>query len=242
MTKIFAHRGCPREAPENTLPAFAAAIAAGADGVEFDVQLSRDGEPVVIHDETLERTTDGRGWVKDHSADDLAGLTAAARHRGFAGVGVPRLTDVLALLAPSGLQVNIELKNSVVDYPGLEQVVLEAVAAAGLEERVVLSSFSVDSVRRLVGLTDLEVAWVYSRPPLRPIAAAAELGVRAIHPSRRAISRWLVGRAHRRGLAVRPWIVNNPQWLRWMFNLGVDALFTDLPERALSLRAEVSGE
>ncbi|MBK8460665.1 MAG: hypothetical protein IPL43_11180 [Micropruina sp.] len=64
MTQIWAHRGCPREAPENTLPAFAAAIAARAEAVEFDVQLSLDGEPVVIHDETLERTTDGHGWVR----------------------------------------------------------------------------------------------------------------------------------------------------------------------------------
>ncbi|MBK8460664.1 MAG: hypothetical protein IPL43_11175 [Micropruina sp.] len=167
-------------------------------------------------------------------------MTASAGHRGFAGVGVPRLSEVLELLAPSQLRVNIELKNSVVDYPGLEELVLEAVAEAGLPgERVVLSSFSVESVRQLARLTEMEVAWVYGRPQLRPLAHALALGVRAIHPSRRGLTGGLVNRAHGKQVAVRPWVVNHPGRLRRMFALGVDAVFTDVPALARAIRAEV---
>jgi glycerophosphoryl diester phosphodiesterase len=220
---VWAHRGCPTEAPENTLAAFAAAVDAGADGVEFDVQLSRDGVPVVIHDETLDRTTDGHGPVGAHTAAQLAALDAGA------GAGVPTLADVLDLLAPTRLGVNIELKNSVVAYPGLEQAVLAAVAAAGLGERVVLSSFSAASVGRLARLTDLEVALVYSRPWPRPLALATELGARAVHPARRLVYPGLVAAARRRGLAVRPWVVNDAGALRRLARVGVDGVFTDAP-------------
>ena len=218
---IWAHRGCPTEAPENTLAAFTAAVDAGADGVEFDVQLSRDGIPVVIHDETVDRTTDGHGPVRDHTAAQLAGLDAGA------GPGVPTLAEVLALLEPTRLAANIELKNSVVEYPGLEREVLAAVAAAGIGERVVLSSFSADSVGRLARLTELEVALVYSRPWPRPLALAVELGARAVHPSRRLVHPGLVVAAGRLGLTVRPWVVNSAGALRRLGWAGVGGVFTD---------------
>lgn len=230
---VIAHRGASAEAPENTVPAFAAAIAAGADGIEFDVQLSRDRVPVVIHDETLDRTTDARGPVAALSAGQLAALDATGGRAGAVPAGVPRLEEVLALAAGSRLLVNIELKNSVVDYPGLEEAVLEAVAFAGLAERVVLSSFSIASVRRLALLTPIEVALVYSRPWLRPLALAADLGLRAIHPSRALAGRVLVARAHRQGVAVRPWVVNGAARVRRAAAIGVDGFFTDDPAVAL---------
>ena len=223
---IWAHRGDSHACPENTLAAFAAAIAAGADGVEFDVQLSRDGVPVVIHDETLERTTGARGPVRARTAAQLQALSA----------GLARLADVLALLAPSTLLVNVELKNSVVEYPGLEEVVVEAVATAGLPgERVVLSSFSPTSTARLARLTDLEVALVYSRPWPAPVRLACELGAQAIHPSRLMVGPGLVPLAHRRGLRVRAWNVNGAAQVRRMRVRGVDGVFTDDPVAARRL-------
>ena len=101
--KIFAHRGASRYAPENTLPAFALAAEQGADGVELDVHLTRDDQLVVIHDETLERTTDGAGWVKDCTLAQLQTLSAANGMDGFAGTRVPTLRQVLEQLRPTGL-------------------------------------------------------------------------------------------------------------------------------------------
>lgn len=240
MIEIWAHRGASRVAPENTLPAFELAIGAGADGIEFDVQFSRDGRIVVIHDETLARTTDGTGWVKDHTLAELKALDASNGRDGYAGARIPTLSEVLELLAPSGLRANIELKNSEVPYAGLEEAVLAEVAAAGMTERTLYSSFSGESVRRLAGMAPLaEVGLIYSRPLTRPLRLAQALGASAIHPDRHLVGgRGWVTRAHGRHLAVRPWVLNTPQRIRRAMWRGVDGLFTDVPDLAVQVRDE----
>lgn len=238
MTQIWAHRGASREAPENTLPAFERALSQDADGVEFDVQLTADGVPVVIHDETLERTTDGRGRVVAYSLDQLRRLDASAGMAGFAGVRVPTLDEVLELVAPTGVAINVELKNSVEDYPGLEEKVLAAVAEAAPAGHVVLSSFNHYSLKRLQALAaPWELGMVYSDPLYKPWRYAAKLRVAAIHPpARLVLGRGWVHKAHDAGLAVRPWVVNSPRNLARMFRRKVDAVFTDVPALALQLR------
>lgn len=234
---IWAHRGARRQAPENTLPAFRRAVELGAEGVEFDVQLSADGIPVVIHDETLDRTTDGHGRVVDHTLAQLRELDASAGRPGFAGVRIPTLEAVLATLAPATLAINIELKNSVVDYPGLERAVLDTVADQHLAERVLLSSFNAESVQRLGALTSIPRALVYERLLRRPWALALRLGATAVHPpSRFVLSRAYVARAHQVGLAVRVWTVNSEREVERMHRCGVDGIFTDVPDVALVVR------
>lgn len=240
MTEVWAHRGSSREAPENTLPAFELAIQRRADGVEFDVQLTADGEIVVIHDETVDRTTDGVGPVVGLSLDELRRLDASAGRPGFEGVRIPTLTETLDLLVPSGLRLNIELKNSVVDYPGLEEKVLAEIAARGIADQVVLSSFSRDSLRRLqrLGMT-CELAMICGDLLYRPWRHAVALGVAAFHPpARYVLGPGYVRKAHAAGLAVRPWIVNSPRLLARMFAWGVDGVFTDVPELAVALRTK----
>ena len=238
MTQVWAHRGASRYAPENTVPAFELAVAQGAEGVELDVQLSSDGQLVVIHDETLERTTDGTGRVVDHSLARLRTLDASAGHDGFEGVRIPTLTEVLEVVAPTALTVNIELKNSEVDYPGLEEKVLAAVAAFELGPRVVLSSFNHYSVRKLRSLApDAALAAIYTDPLFRPWRYAKALGVGAIHPPAPCVfGPGFVSKAHKAGIAVRPWVVNGERALRWMLRCGVDAVFTDAPDFALTVR------
>ncbi len=231
MVEIWAHRGASAQAPENTMAAFRRAIDEGADGLEFDVQLTSDLQPVVIHDETLGRTTDGTGWVKDRTLAQIMALDASGGREGFAGARVPALAEVLELVAQSGVMANIELKNSVIDYPNLEQIVLDAVAAAGLTDKVVFSSFSHASVQRLATLSPLaEVGLIYSRPLARPLRTAASLGATAIHPDRRLVrgAGW-VNRAHRRHLKVRAWVVNSPKKMRAAADRGLDGFFTDDP-------------
>jgi glycerophosphoryl diester phosphodiesterase len=222
------------------MAAFEPAIAAGADGIEFDVQFSRDGRIVVIHDETLARTTDGTGWVKDHTLAELKALDASNGRDGYAGARIPTLAEVLDLLAPTGLRANIELKNSEVPYPGLEEAVLAEVAAAGMAERTVYSSFSGESVRRLAGLAPMaEVGLIYSRPLARPLRLAESLGASAVHPDRHLVGgRGWVTRAHARHLAVRPWVLNTPERIRRAIARGVDGLFTDVPDLAVQVRNE----
>ncbi len=238
MTQIWAHRGSRREAPENTLPAFELAVAQGAEGIEFDVQQTADGTVVVLHDETVDRTTDGTGRVAGFSLAELQHLDASAGFPGYAGVQVPTLAETLALLAPTGLVLNIELKNSEDDYPGLEERVLAAVAAHGIAERVVLSTFNHYSLKELQELgAPSELGMLYTDPLYKPWRYAAQLGVGAIHPPARFVlsSGW-VRKAHAAGLAVRPWVVNSERMLARMFRWGVDAVFTDVPAVALLVR------
>ncbi len=239
MTQIWAHRGARREAPENTLPAFELAVAQGAEGIEFDVQLTADGNVVVIHDETVERTTDGTGTVVGHSLAQLRTLDASAGMPAFAGVQIPTLADTLALLAPTGVMVNIELKNSVEDYPGLEERVLAAVAAHGIADRVVLSSFNHYSLKRLqhLGAPAGELGMLYTDPLYKPWRYAARLGMGALHPpARLVLGSGYLRRAHAAGLAVRPWVVNSERRLGRMFAWGADAVITDLPALAVRVR------
>ncbi len=238
MTQIWAHRGARRQAPENTLPAIELALGFGADGVEFDVQLSADGTPVVIHDESVDRTTDGTGAVAGLSFAQLRALDASAGFAGFGGVRIPSLEEVLDLLAPSGVRVNIELKNAEEDYPGLEEKVLAAIEQRGIAERVVLSTFNHYSLKRLQRLgAPCELGMLYTDPLYRPWRYAAKLGVAAIHPPANVLfGERYVRRAHALGLAVRPWVVNSEARLSRMFEWGVDAVFTDLPELALRVR------
>ncbi len=238
MTEIWAHRGARREAPENTLPAFELAVTQGADGVEFDVQLTADGAVVIIHDEAVDRSTNGSGPVVGFTLDKLQRLDASAGVAGYAGVRIPTLADTLELLVPSGLRLNIELKNSEEDYPGLEEQVLAAVAAHGIADRVVLSTFNHYSLKRLQALgATSQLGMLYTDPLYKPWRYAAKLGVGAIHPPARFVlgAGW-VRRAHEAGLAVRPWVVNSDRGLARMFHWGVDAVFTDVPAAALTAR------
>lgn len=149
--KIWAHRGCSQRYPENTLLAFEkAAGIKGLIGIELDIQLTKDGEIVVIHDEKVDRTTDGTGYVRDYTLTELKDL------RIDAGVNpsqrIPTIAEVLDLLKPamnSGLQLNIELKNSKIPYEGMEQKIVDLIHNRRLQKNVVYSSFSALSLEKL---------------------------------------------------------------------------------------------
>jgi glycerophosphoryl diester phosphodiesterase len=239
VSEIWAHRGARREAPENTLPAFELAVSQDADGIELDAQLSADGVVVVMHDESVDRTTDGNGPVVGHTLAQLQRLDASAGMAGFIGVQVPTLAETLDLLAPTRLKLNIELKNSEEDYPGLEEQVLAAVATHDLADRVVLSTFNHYSLKKLQALgATSQLGMLYTDPLYKPWRYASRLGVGAIHPPARfVLSGGWVRHAHAAGLAVRPWVVNSERSLARMFRWGVDAVFTDVPAAALALRA-----
>ena len=135
-TKIFAHRGASGYAPENTLEAFALAITQGADGIELDVQLTKDGIPVVIHDETIDRVTEKKGWVKDYTLKELKELTVLKnKFSEYSAAKIPTLEEVLDAVKASGIQVNIELKTGIYWYPEIEQKVADLVKKAGMEEK-----------------------------------------------------------------------------------------------------------
>lgn len=226
VTKIWAHRGASVDAPENTLAAFRAAVEQDADGVELDVQLTADGHVVVCHDETLDRTTDGTGPLKDRTLAELQALDAGAGER------VPTLAQVLELLAPTRLEINVELKNSVEPYPGLQAATLAVVRHAGMADRVWYSSFAHETLPPLRALEPTaRLGLLVSRARSGKVAAAATaMGAAAVHPrgDRLLIPGWAAA-VRRAGLALHVWTVDSPLLARRAAALGVDAVITNRP-------------
>ena len=133
-TKVWAHRGASGYAPENTLDAFRKAVEMGADGIELDVQMTKDGELVVIHDETIDRVSNGKGWVKDYTYEELKKFNFNKTHLEYTKEEIPTLEQVYLLIKPTNLTINVEIKTGIVFYPGIEGRVLEGQVGKLLEK------------------------------------------------------------------------------------------------------------
>ena len=184
---IWAHRGCSYRYPENTLSAFAAACEYDITGIELDIQLSKDGELVVIHDERVDRTTNATGNVCDMTLAELKALDIQANPASGVSVErIPTLGEVLSLVEKPckerSMLVNIELKTSVIRYEGIEEQALELVRRHGLEKSIVWSSFCMDSVRRILELAPDAETGVLDEPVSACLRQARELGAAALHP------------------------------------------------------------
>ncbi len=168
MTKIYGHRGAKGIYPENTLLSFKQAIDQGVDGLELDVHLTKDGEVVVIHDETLERTTSGSGWIKDLTLAEIKEFSAGKPFTHFQeyeeawdNEQVPTLKEVLQLLAPYDVELNIELKTYLEPYDGIEEKVLKIVEQYGNDRKVIYSSFHLPTILRMKELEpSAKIAWL----------------------------------------------------------------------------------
>ncbi len=233
----IAHRGASGRAPENTHAAFAAALALGAEAIELDVQLTADGELVVIHDETLDRTTDGRGPVGDRTFGELAGLDAGTWFAPeYHGERIPRLADVLAQVRDR-VTLNVEIK-SARDLGVVEAKLAALVAAERATEWVVFSSFHHAAVRTMRAVAPWARLGVLcdEDPRTHALALAGEVGAELVIPGRRWVDARVVEEAHVRGYDVWVWTVNEPGEMRRLIALGVDAIFSDFPERFAGLQ------
>lgn len=238
MSVILAHRGDPSQAPENTMPAFAAAIASGVDGVEFDVQATADGEMVILHDERLERTTNGKGFVKDLTLAQTKALDAGSWFKDtFAGEKIPTLAETLELFQPTSLFIDIELKTGKFPYPGLAEKTALLVKDMGLAERVVISSFNHQTLLEAkAAAPEMDLGILTYAAWLEPWDYLKHWGFHAIHPEKNACTPELVKGCHQRGFKVRPYTVDGERRARELFDLGVDAICTNRPGEMLALR------
>jgi glycerophosphoryl diester phosphodiesterase len=228
--QIWGHRGAYRHMPENTLPGFTKAIELGADGVEFDVQLTRDGAVVVIHDETLDRTSTGSGLVRDRTLEELRRFNF--NKRGVSEpkhMSIPTLDELLALLGPTSLAINIELKTGIVFYEGIERKTLDIVRAFGLLDRVLFSSFNHFSVQRLKALEPAaKTALLCGGGILVTGEQCAKVGACALHPDTRQMRYpGLIEDCHRRGVAVHAWTVDSEEDFAFANENGVDAVIVN---------------
>jgi glycerophosphoryl diester phosphodiesterase len=236
---VIAHRGFSGAAPENTLAAFRKAIEIGSDMIELDIHLSKDGRIVVIHDETLERTTNGRGKVVDHTLTDLKKLDAGSPFGGqFAGERIPTLEEVLDL-AKGRVLVNIEIKNPTHEqYPitALAYKSLQAVKKAKMLDRVIFSSFNPVSLEHIQKKEPRAgVALLFHRPwnsflEMTSGKKYEVLNLRNIHLNKEKISQ-----VHREGMKVNVYTVNTEEELEQFVRWGADGIITNYPDRLIRI-------
>lgn len=239
MTAIWAHRGSRLRAPENTMPAFALAVAEGADGIELDVHLTADGRLVVRHDPDVTLPDGTVALIRDLTLHQLRGVDVGGSDWGTARI--PELAEVFELLAPTGLVLNVEVKNGPVLYPGIEQAVIAAHHGSDMADRLIYSSFN---HLTLVALRELEpsvsIAPLYEEALVDPWAYAMHMGVGAVHPyyATLGLPGMIEGFAAS-GVKVRAWTVNTEADMLALMAAGIDAIVTDDPAAAVGLRAEL---
>jgi glycerophosphoryl diester phosphodiesterase len=218
--------------PENTMVSFAKAVALGADWVELDVHLTRDGALAVIHDDTLDRTTTGRGFVRDHTLAELKQLDAGSWFAPqYAGERIPALDEVLAWARGHGVMVDVEIKNAPFRYPGIEEAVVGALDRHNMGEHAIVISFDHSTVRRVKAL-DPRVATgvLYAARPVDPLGLAQRADADALLPHWAYVTPEDVRTAHAAGLAVMPWVSSDPRVLKDLIEAGVDAIGTNHPD------------
>jgi glycerophosphoryl diester phosphodiesterase len=230
---VIAHRGASGHRPENTLPAYALAVAQRADMIEIDLHRTRDGAVVITHDEAL-AGIGGRGEIAEATLSEVQALDAGDGER------VPTLEEVLDGFAGE-IAFNLELKRATGrEYEGLEQASLEAVIRRGLLPRMLFSSFFDPVLARLRGLSpEARIALLVSpKFPDRAVERALALGAEAVNPEDSIVTPELIREAHAAGLAVYVYTVDAETELKRFLELGVDGIFTNFPER---LRAILDG-
>lgn len=231
----FAHRGACKQAPENTVPAFVLAADLGADGIELDVQLSKDGEVVVIHDFQLDATTDGTGPVRDCTLAELKEFDAGVRFDpACAGERIPTLQEVIDAVGHR-LLINIELKAQGVRDDGLAAAVVSVVERNDLVARVILSSFNPLTLRRAGRLNPkIPLGLLYApdqplflrRPWLR-----RTIPLEAVHPYHGLVDAGYIEWAKKQGYRVNVWTVDEVERMQQLRRLAVDVIITNWPDR-----------
>lgn len=235
---IWAHRGASgwdkQYAPENTLPAFQKAIEMGADGIEFDVQLTKDGEIVVIHDERIDRVSDGSGFVKDYTFAELKKFSFSKSHPEYGFVTIPTLRELFSFMQTNDKLMNVELKTGIIFYEGIEEKTAELAKKMGLAKRILYSSFNHESVMKIKKLApDSKTAFLFGNLAADSAEYVSQHGIDAIHPARHLLEYpTLLQDCHEKNLKVNTWTVDVKLDMRRLAERGIDGFFTNCPDNA----------
>lgn len=233
---VFGHRGARAYAPMNTLPSFELALAQGADGVELDVRLTRDGEMIIMHNDTVDETTDGEGRVADFTLAELKALDAGAWFgAAFKGARVPTLDEVFEAIGKR-TRINVEIKAEGLRSDGIEQKVANAIRRHGLQRSILVSSFNPLTLRRFRrALPEVPIGYLHAEdiPPFIPHLMSG-LPHEARNPHFTEINARYMQWAKGAGYRVNTWTVNDPARAAALHDLGVDCIITDQPDVILA--------
>ncbi|MEW8994264.1 glycerophosphodiester phosphodiesterase family protein [Clostridium sp.] len=229
----FAHRGASKNYPENTLLAFNKAIMAGAKAIELDVHKTKDSKLVVIHDEDVKRTFQGKGLIKDLTLEELSSLKS--RKIEYANnklCKIPTLCQVLELLKPSKSFINIELKTDVIHYKNIEKDVIDLIKKYDMEDVILLSSFNHKSLEICKSIDEnIKLGVLIDKKIDNIIAYAKNLGAYSLNPNVYLVNETLIELAHNNSLKVFTYTVNKPFIANHLDKIGCDGIFTDNIEK-----------
>ncbi|EJE97546.1 glycerophosphodiester phosphodiesterase [Liquorilactobacillus mali] len=224
QTLIFGHRGFPAKYAENSLEGFHYAIEHHIDGLEFDVHLTKDNIPVVLHDETVDRTTNEKGEIRSFSLSELRELKLEN------GESIPTLKEVLELVGTSPVQLNIELKTDKMNYPGIEKIVLDMVKSYDLDKPVVYSSFNLDTLKRCKKIDDSQLyCWLTMHKVPEAALFVKKLGLSGLH----------LHHYQKDDILQRIWTVNDSFKIKKLFSQQVAGIITDNFEKAFKIREKM---
>ncbi|MEK8128865.1 glycerophosphodiester phosphodiesterase [Paenibacillus filicis] len=239
--KILGHRGASGYAPENTMEAFRLAIQQQADGFEIDIHITKDGEIVVIHDDTIDRTSNGSGNVPDFTLAELKqfNYNAGFEHM-FPVAEIPTLKQVLELVKTHNLYLNIEIKDIMTNtgkYDGLNLAAARLVEEYELVDQVIFSSFNHNSMAELKeSYPEIKTALLHFSKLYKGEAYAKSAKADALHPLFSVVDKSIVEQAHQAGIQVNAWTVNQEADIERMIEAGVDAIITDYPDVGYRIR------
>ena len=243
MALIIAHRGASGYAPENTMAAFEKALEMAAEGIELDVHLTADGEIVVIHDHTIDRTSDGKGVVGALTLEEIRKYDFGAWFDPkFKGQRIPTLGEVFELLEDWDGLLNIEVKSGPILYPGIEEKLVDMVKSWNFRGRIIFSSFNHYSLRDIKALDpSMEIGLLYMAGLVEPWKYAKDLNAQALHPLYYNVVPELVAGCKENGIKLNPFTIDEEKEMEMIMRAGVDGIITDYPDRALNVRKRISG-
>ena len=244
MSLIFAHRGSAGTHPENTMAAYIEAEKVGAEGLEIDVHLTKDNQLAVIHDNTVNRTTNGSGMVRDYTLAELKKLDAGSWFSpSFQQERIPTLEEVLKFIQNNNMILNIELKYAVLDDVDFEKKVIQAVEAHDLVDRVIISSFNHEGLKKVNQLQPkIECAALYMERLFEPWNYVKTFGAKAIHSYAKKTDANMIHKATENNVAVRVFTVNKTAQLHYFIQANSPAIITDYPKKALEIRKSIKGK
>ncbi|KOR24315.1 glycerophosphodiester phosphodiesterase [Clostridium sp. FAM 1755] len=233
-TKILAHRGASAYAPENTMVAFKKAIDMNADGIELDVHLSKDGHIVIIHDEKVDRTTNGKGEVKDFTLDELKKLDAGFWFSDkYEGERIPTLEELLKLINNTNIYLNIEIKAGYRIYPNIEEKVIDMIEKYKILDRVIISSFDHYSLVRVKEINlNIKTGMLYEAALYEPWDYARSIKVEALHPNYITLTKEFIDKANINNLQINPYTVNDENDMERLIKSKVTSVITNYPDKA----------
>ena len=243
MCKIFAHRGYSGKYPENTMIAFKKALECGVDGIELDVQLTKDGEVVIIHDETIDRTTTGKGFVVDYTYEELEKFDASFKFKDLGFNKIPTLREYFQLVKDYDIVTNVELKTGINEYLGIEEKVWELIKEYNLEEKVIISSFNHFSVMRMKDIApQLKYGFLSEDWIIDAGKYTHSYGVQCYHPRFNNLVPDVIKELKKYNLEINTWTVNLEEDMRYLYSNNIDVIITNYPELAQEIKKEYQGE